>query len=791
MIGRLLKWALIVVAALVVLAVGAIAAIFYRAMPDYSGAASLPGLTGEVRVYRDAHGVPHIFAPSMNDAARALGYVHASERLYQMEIQRRAGQGRLAEIAGADLIGVDRFIRTLGFYRLAQSSFAALRPETQAYLQAYADGVNAFLSTHKGRLPPEFLILGDNPEPWSPADSIVWGKLMSLQLSQNYAIEEDRAQLAQKMPPDMARLLYPGTPAGAPITTLPTGGAAHSEIPSAKDRLGALIGLDHGASNEWVVAGARTQTGKPILANDPHLGIEAPILWYLARIVTPGLSLKGATVPGLPVVLLGQNDQIAWGITTADTDTQDLFIEAIDPKNPGQYLTPDGAQPFIARDEIIHVKNAPDVALKVRATRHGPVLSDIDERLAALAGEGKVIALAFAGLGDRDTTTEAIVGVDRARNWDQFLEALKSFQSPTQNLVFADAAGNIGFISPGLVPLRKSGDGLMPAQGASGDNDWTGYIPFDQLPQVYNPATGFLFNANNANVADDHVPTFGRDWEENYRARRIQQFMDSIDKHSLDTSGAMQPDILSLAATDFLPLLKRIAPASDHAKQALDLLARWNGAMDKDKAEPLIFEAWLSAMRRIMIDEKTGLRLGEKGPYAAMTLYSLLNDHPQWCAAPQKPDAGCGRTMARALDEALALLAQRDGADMSKWRWGDEHVAVLTHKLYSHLPLLDRLSDLSRATGGGFYTLDRGEGFDPKPDHPFARTHAAGFRGLYDLGDPDKSRFMITTGESGHIFSSHYGDLVPLWSEGKTIILAGSEAELKEGGAQLLVFTPQ
>ncbi|MGA2793443.1 MAG: penicillin acylase family protein, partial [Roseiarcus sp.] len=288
MVGRLLKWALIVVVALGVLAFGAIAAIFYRAMPDYAGAASLPGLTGEVRVYRDAHGVPHIFAPSMNDAARALGYIHASERLYQMEIQRRAGQGRLAEIAGADLIGVDRFIRTLGFNRLAESSFAALRPETQAYLQAYADGVNAFLATHKGRLPPEFLILGDDPEPWRPADSIVWGKLMSLQLSQNYAIEEDRAQLAQKMPPDMARLLYPGAPAGSPITTLPTGGATHSEIPSAQDRLGALIGLDHGASNEWVVAGARTQTGKPILANDPHLGIEAPILWYLARIVTPG-----------------------------------------------------------------------------------------------------------------------------------------------------------------------------------------------------------------------------------------------------------------------------------------------------------------------------------------------------------------------------------------------------------------------------------------------------------------------------------------------------------------------
>jgi penicillin amidase len=791
MIVRLVKWALILVIALVVVAVGAIAFLFYRAMPAYSGAERLAGLSGEVRVYRDAHGVPHIFAPTMNDAARALGYVHASERLFEMEFQRRVGQGRLAELLGPDLVGVDKFIRTLGLYRLATDSFSALRPDSQAYVQAYADGVNAFLESHKGRLPPEFLILGDDPEPWRPADSLVWGKLLTLQLSHNYALEEERARLAQRMPPDEAHLLYPAAPAGSPITTLPVDNNSHAELDDPRDQLGALLGIDHGASNEWVISGARTLTHKPILANDPHLGLEAPILWYLARIVTPGLSIKGATAPGAPVILLGQNDHIAWGFTTADTDTQDLFIETIDPKNPAQYLTPDGAQPFVARDEIIHVKNAPDVTLKVRATRHGPVLSDVDAKLAGLAGDGKVVALAFAGLGDRDTTTQAIIDVDRAENWDQFLAALKSYQAPTQNIVYADTAGNIGFISPGLVPLRKSGDGMMPASGVSGANDWTGFIPFEQLPQAYNPATGFLFNANNANVADDHIPTFGRDWEENYRARRIQQFFDTIDRHSLDTSAAMQMDILSLAATDFLPLLKKISPADDRAKQALALLAGWDGRMDKELPQPLIFEAWLSALRRIMIEQKTGLPLTEKGPYAAMTLFSLINDHPQWCAPPPAPHPDCGVTIARALDEALALLSQRDGADMTKWRWGAEHVAVLTHKVYSHIPLLDRLSDLSLSTSGGFYTLDRGEGFEPKPEHPFARTHAAGFRGLYDLGDPDKTRFVIATGQSGHIFSKHYGDLVATWSAGQSFTLAGTEAELKQAGAEELTFNAQ
>jgi penicillin amidase len=790
LIVRLLKWALTVVVVVVALAAGAVAFVFWRAMPDYSGTASLPGLGGPVRVYRDAHGAPHIFASSMNDAARAQGYIHASERLYQMEIQRRAGQGRLAEIVGADLLGVDKFIRTLGFYRLATSSFSALSPEAQAYYQAYADGVNAFLTTHRGKLPPEFLLLGDDPEPWTPPDSLVWGKLMSLQLSNNYAIEEDRAQLAQKLPADLARLLYSGAPAGSPITTAPAGGATHSETPSAREKLGALISMDHGASNEWVVSGAHTQTGKPILANDPHLGLEAPILWYLARIVTPELSIKGASVPGVPGILLGQNDHIAWGFTTSDTDTQDLFVETIDPTNPQQYLTPDGPRPFDERSETIHVKKAPDVVIKVRATRHGPVLSDIDDKLAGIAGQGKVIALAFAGLSDHDTTTEALMRLNRAQNWDQFLGALKLFQTPTQNIAFADVAGNIGFISPGLVPLRKAGDGLAPADGASGDNDWVGYVPFAQWPQAYNPAGGFLFNANNAIVPDDHIPTFGRDWEEAYRSRRIQQFFDTIDKHSLDTSAAMQADRLSLAAVDFLPLLKRAAPTDERAKQALALLGHWNGVMDNDRPEPLIFEAWLSAMRRILITQKTGLPMKEKGPYAAETLHSLLVDHPDWCNAPDKPDPDCRQTISRAFDEALALLTQRDGADIAQWRWGAEHYSQLTHKLYSHVPLLDRLSDLSRPASGGFYTLDRGEGFDPKPEHPFARAHAAGFRGLYDLGDPDKSRFMIATGESGHIFSAHYGDLVPLWSEGKAISLAGSEAELKQAGADVLTFSP-
>jgi penicillin G amidase len=790
MAWRLIKWVARLIFALIVVATLAGAYLFYRAMPAYSGAGKLPGLSAEVRVWRDAYGVPHIFAASMDDAARALGYLHASERLFQMEIQRHVGQGRIAEIQGADLLGVDKYIRTLGFYREAESSFSALSPWAQRRLTSYADGVNAFLDSHKDALPPEFLLAGDRPEPWKPADSLVWGKLLSLQLSHNYRQEALRAHLRQKLGEDEAGWLFPAMSPDSPITTKPVIEDRHGDDETIGDRIGDLIGLRRGASNEWVVAGSRTTTGKPILANDPHLELDAPILWYLARIVTPEGSVEGATVPGGPIVLLGQNDNIAWGFTSADTDAQQLFIETVDPRDPTKYLTPDGPKPFDMREEIIRVKDGADVKLNVRTTRHGPVLSDVSADLAGIAEPGKVVALAFTGLGDRDTTAEAMMRLDAARNWGEFLEAMKLYQTPTQNIVYADQSGDIGFFSPGLVPLRKSGDGLTPADGASGAFDWTGMIPFDQLPELHNPEIGFAFNANNANVSDDHQPPFGQDWEENFRARRIQELFDTIDKHSLETSAAMQADHLSLAAKDLQPFIARIKPADERARQAQALLMSWDAVMDKDRVEPLIFTAFLRSLHHNLLQEKTGMKLEDMGPFAATTLIALMRDHPSWCDAAGKPDPDCSGALGQALDEGLALLVKRNGADMSQWRWGAEHEAVLQHKVFKHVPLLDRMSDLSVASSGGFYTLDRGGGFEATPDKPFARTHGPGFRGLYDLSDPTKSRFMITTGESGHIFSRHYGDFVPLWNDVKSITLTGSEDDLKKAGAEELTLTP-
>jgi penicillin amidase len=535
-----------------------------------------------------------------------------------------------------------------------------------------------------------------------------------------------------------------------------------------------------------VIAGARTASGKPILANDPHLGLHAPVLWYLARIDTPDLWIKGATVPGMPMVLLGQNSHFAWGLTTTDSDTQDLFIETVDPADPGRYLTPTGPQPFAVRVETIHVKGAADDILRVRSTRHGPVVSDVDGEVAGVAGAGRVIALQFTALDGRDTTAEALVRLNRARDWDSFLDALHPYVAPPQNFVYADTAGHIGFVNAGRVPARHEGEGLVPVDGARDGHEWERMVPFAALPQVRDPPAGFIFNANNA-VTDRTTPYFfGIDWEEPYRAQRLQHFFDTIARHSLETAAAMQMDIVSPVAQQLLPHLLRQRPDSPRAAAALSLLKNWDGAMDQARPEPLIFEAWLYEMHRKLLVEKAGLPLEAKGPYFATAIAAILEaDDRDWCGAN-----GCAPIITAAFGDALAMLQARLGEDMAKWTWGREHVSRLDNIFFSHVPVLSTLTDLSVPSSGGFYTLDRGEGWSADPREPFARRNAAGYRAIYDLGDPDASRFVIATGESAHVFSRHYGDMVPLWNSGRYVTLAGTRETLAARHLPQLDFVP-
>ena len=533
-------------------------------LPKTSGEVTLSGLNAPVEVVRDANAVPHIYAASAEDAYFALGFVHAQDRLWQMDFQRRVGAARLSEVVGEGALSTDRFLRTLGVYRAAERTFDNLNAQTQGALLAYSAGVNSFLENRRGPLPPEFLILGYEPEAWQPADSLVWLKMLSWDLSSNWDDELMRARLLTHLTNEQVATLYPPYPGDAPIV-LPDFRALYEDLPLAELWEGSPKPLPPGTgSNNWVLSGKKSVTGSPLLANDPHLQLQAPSLWYFAHLSAPGLEVTGATLPGLPIAVLGRTDRVAWGFTNTGPDTQDLFIERLVEGNPNAYETPNGTEEFFRRSEIIKVKGGDDVLLEVRESRHGPVISNTNvaaSRIAANASEGgerdHVLTFAWPTLRDDDLSMQAGLALNRARNWTEFRNALRDFHSPQQNIVYADVEGNIGLIAPARVPIRTSGDGLVPVPGWTGEYDWTGFIPFDDLPQTFNPTS----NGSN------------HDGEPQNRQRRLPVLLDlrsgltptersasgallgQTDRHSLETFRRIQADQTSLMAQEFLRVL--------------------------------------------------------------------------------------------------------------------------------------------------------------------------------------------------------------------------------------------
>jgi penicillin amidase len=733
-------------------------------VPSEDATVRLPGLAAKVTVGRDAYGVPRIQADNVEDAYFALGFLHAEDRLWQMEIQRRLGAGRLAEVMGAKALPTDRFMRTLGLYRLAEQSLAALSPEVREALDAYAAGVNAYLTGHSGALPGEFLLLRFSPEPWRAADSLVWGRLMALQLAGNWQDELLHAKLATMLAPLQIEDLWPTRSTPQP-GGLGFGGPfldrMLAAIPAAAER--------QTASNVWAIAGERSVTGKPILANDPHLGFQAPILWYLASVSAPGLSVAGATVPGVPFHLLGHNRRIAWGMTTTQSDVMDLFIEQTD--GPG-YRTPEGPAPFAIRNEIIKVRGAPDDALVVRQTRHGPIVSDLlGER-----AEGRLLALSATALLPDDRTAQALYRLNRAQSWDDFTAALTDFHSPQQNIAYADVDGHIGMLSPGLVPIRRSGDGRVPAQGWSGTEDWTGWIADDALPRVFDPPSGRIVNANNQIVPDDYPYLLSADWPDAYRAQRIIQRLDAQPRHSADDMSRLQQDELSLMAADLWPLLRR-APARDsRAGAVLAMLDQWSFVADRTRPEPLIFEAWLVELQRSLLEPWLGAQTRYFQPIRPAFLKAVLTSrHSLWCARPNTSAVvDCDERVADALERTLDGLSERFGPHMEAWQWGAAHRATFDALLYRYIPGLAEATRLSAPTGGDDFTIQRGS-FTNDDLTDFHHVHGAGLRAVYDLSDLDASRFVIATGQSGNPFSSHWHDMLPLWRDGRWITLENGQ----------------
>lgn len=806
---RLLKWTgrslLGLAGALIVIAVGGW--FWARAsLPNLEGHVELRGLEQPIEVLRDADGVPHVFAADWRDAAFALGYLHAQDRLFQMEFQRRLGAGRLAEIGGAMLLPLDRWARTMGIRHLAEESYRRLPDDMRAELDAYARGVNAFLDTRDRPLPPEFTLFAFTPEPWAPADSLMWGRLMGLALAGNRRVETMRARLADRLSPERFADLFTDEGATGAIS-LPAAGAVEDRVdvqPGPLDprairllRTLALEPLIPGlfgpieetrASNGWVIDGARSATGKPMLVNDPHLGLGAPGFWYLARLVTPMGERVGATVAGVPLVVLGHNGRVAWGMTTTGADTNDLYVTAT--VGGDAYATPDGPRPFTTREETIQVRFGADVTLAVRATRHGPVVSDHDENARAVAARretGAVVSLASTALAPDDRSAEALFLLNRADDAGALRAALGLHGAPVQTVVYADVLGRAGMVVAGRVPVRAGGaTGLQPADGATGVGDWLDWVPAGRMPHGPVPPGGWLVNANNRSVGPAFPFPLGRDTDTSYRADRILELLAAEPTATLDGQERHLRDVHSGMAAELLPLMLPHVGDGPVERLAHDLLRDWDRAMARDRPEPLIFMAWLRQTTRDLLEPALGGEgMGEARSLRPKLVARALAGPSPWCT-----EGACGPVAAAALRKALADLAGRYGDDPRAWRWGAAHVARHAHPAFGRIPVLRDLFDVRIATDGGDDTVNRGAMRLGDNRAPFTHVHGAGLRAVYDLDDLSRSRFGWSVGQSGHPLSPHFADLAARWRDGQGRTVAGDPARLKREGARALMLAP-
>lgn len=753
-------WRLAVAAfVLVVLGAGAAGVLVWATLPGGSLRADIPGLSAPVAITLDQDGVPRIRAANMTDAAAALGFLHARSRLFQMDLLRRATGGTLAALVGPVALENDELMRTLGVRRAAREDLAHLPPKTLAMLEAYSRGVNAWIA-RRGRFAAlEYLWFG-KPRPWTPLDCLLWGKAMGLYLSGDYRTELARAALARRIGRKAALELWPSTEEAKPTEARLLPHSWDEGVSRLAWRLvWRLAGIpspfarSREASNAWAVDGAHSTTGAPLLAGDPHLAFGLPGIWYLARIDTPRQTLAGATAPGIPFLVLGHNRDIAWSFTSNGAHVQDLFVERM--VGDDKYATPDGPRPFEVRHALIKVAGGQPVLLTIRASRHGPIISDL------VGHGGQPIAVEMANLAPGDTAATGLMELNEATSVAAAGQAAAAITSPVQNLLVA-GRHHIGLFVTGRVPVRRSGDGLWPEEGADGAHDWIGWASGDALPHVVDPRDGKLVNANNP-VAAPGFPVFmGRHWFGTWRARRIRQLLDAKSKFSLDDFQKMQMDTVSLLAREVLPRLLALK-VTGLAARAQALLRGWNGDMTIAAPQPLILDATLRRFREILL-HRMEVPLFAAAPWPEFTSHALSPAGAHWCGGD------CGPLLARAFEHSVAALSRAYGADPARWRWGRAHQAVFANPLLSRLPVVGRFFTARIAAPGDNATIDAG-GIADTPLDRLDDIHGPSYRGVYDLADLDRSRFVVAPGQGGNPFSRLATSFLRRWRDGDMVKL--------------------
>lgn len=799
-----MKWLRRVVTTLVVLALVLAGAAWWtvqRMLPQTDGSLTLAGLRGEVKIERDASGIPTIRAASAEDAAFGLGFVHAQDRLWQLETHRRIGAGRLAEAFGAPALEADKFLRALGVRRAAAAQWAKATPEVRAGIEAYTAGVNAYLTQALRVRPPEFVILGIRPEPWTPEDSVAWAIMMAWDLGGNWNTELQRMRLALRLPVARIDELIPPYPGDKPLIT--TDYAALYRELKVDPKLGTQAqlaapesGVEGAGSNNWVVHGSHTTTGKPLLANDPHLKLSAPALWYFARLEAPGMKVAGATLPALPMVVLGQNEHIAWGFTNTGPDVQDLYLERINPDDPEQYQTPDGWAKFESVTETIQVKGGADVVLTARSTRHGPVISDAGVAEGVIGPTGKptyALVMRWTALDDDPGTLEAGLLFNRAKSVEEFVAASAKHVAPMQNMVVADRAGHIGFVAAGRVPLRKPENdlkGQVPAPGWEAKYDWAGYVEPSWTPRELDPARGWIATANQRIHPVDYPHYLTNEWALPYRQQRIEQLLSARPLHDLQSLASIQADVVSLATVRLLPHLRKATSNHALAAAAQQQLAGFDGTMAADKAAPLIFWAWARQLALAVFADEMGEQLWDRSNRAYRdALEGVLERNDGWWCDDKKTPAAetCEQQSSAAFTRALDELQATQGADPAAWQWGRAHQARSEHRPFSRVKSLSKWFELRSPVGGDTYTVNVSR-VTLKPDATtgelYLDEHGPSLRALYDLADPAQSRFMHSTGQSGIVFSPLYRNFVERWTKVDYLPVWGGETR------STLVLTP-
>lgn len=768
---RIAKWTGVTVAVILIaplLFVGLVVLRIWLGQPNLDGEIRLASAPGAATIARDADGVVHIEAETEAAAYFALGYAHAQDRFFQMEALRRIAAGRLSEIIGPPGLSIDFRMRRLGVARLAKTDVAVLSEGARAIYEAYADGVNAWIDDPSGVAADELaLLFAPAPEPWLPEHSLAWNRLMSLRLVSNWGSELMRLDLKDQLTPAQLADLWPDYPAEAPVT-VPN---VPQEALAAAAAFAGLANKDDG-SNAWGIASTASASGGAILANDPHLGLTNPGVWHLVRLEAPSLSLAGASAPGVPAVVLGHNGTVAWGLTNATTDTSDVYVETPAPGAPGSYLTPEGPRPFDTREEVIRIRFSGERRLTLRATRHGPVISDgID----GPAASGPVLALAHTGLLEDEGSAETLYRMNRARSWPDILAALKLTKGPQQNVFYVGPDG-AGMATGGYLPVRRNGDGYMPADGASGDGDWVAFADVSAMPQVFEPATGWVANANNALAGPDYPLWLGREWGYGGRIEELAERLRQARPFDVEGMARLQLDDHSPISARLLPLMTAAVESvelSAPAANALERLKAWDRRTGMASAEPLIFYAWMrEAVRRIFADE-LGPKFGGWFRLRPEPMEQALTHKPEWCdAVDTSGKETCGAALAAALDDALAWIAERYGDDPNAWRWGDAHEARFRHLAFGFAPGLKQLFDIRIPAPGGQETINRAAFYFSDEAEPFVQRHGPTLRAVYDASDLAASRFMTGPGQSGRWFSRNRSSLLERWRDGETISLA-------------------